>query len=81
MAALLTTQMQLPIELIICCSQSLTSKKIEQHSIGRHTCPCCSYTLLRHIDSQGIYWRCSHCYQEMPVLEDEIEKRYFFSIH
>jgi ribosomal protein L37AE/L43A len=74
MAASFTTQMQLPIELIICCSQSLISKKIERRSIGRHTCPCCSYTLLRHINSQGICWRCSHCYQEMPVLGNEIEK-------
>ncbi|OKH38072.1 hypothetical protein NIES2119_10955 [[Phormidium ambiguum] IAM M-71] len=30
------------------------------------TCPCCSNTLLRHIRSTGIYWFCSHCYQEMP---------------
>ena len=36
--------------------------------MNRHTCPCCSYTLLRHIRCGGIYWRCSHCYQEMPVL-------------
>ena len=36
--------------------------------MSRHTCPCCSYTLLRHIRCGGIYWRCSHCYQEMPVL-------------
>ncbi len=36
--------------------------------MSRHTCPCCSYTLLRHIRRGGIFWRCSHCYQEMPVL-------------
>lgn len=35
---------------------------------SQHTCPCCSYTLLRHIRWGGIYWRCSHCYQEMPIL-------------
>ncbi len=34
---------------------------------GKHTCPCCSYTLLRHLRWGDIYWRCSHCYQEMPV--------------
>lgn len=30
-------------------------------------CPCCSYPLLRHISSTGMYWYCSHCHQEMPV--------------
>ncbi len=34
---------------------------------SHHSCPCCSYGLLRHISNDGIYWRCSHCYQEMPV--------------
>jgi hypothetical protein len=38
------------------------------NSVWRHhSCPCCSYGLLRHISNDGIYWRCSHCYQEMPV--------------
>lgn len=32
-------------------------------------CPCCAYPLLRHIRSRGAYWFCSHCYQEMPVLD------------
>ena len=36
--------------------------------MSRHTCPCYSYTLFRHIRRGGIFWRCSHCYQEMPVL-------------
>jgi ribosomal protein L37AE/L43A len=40
-----------------------------RHSMmSKHTCPCCSYTLLRHLRLGGLYWRCSHCYQEMPVL-------------
>ncbi|HBQ99645.1 MAG TPA: hypothetical protein DD761_14220 [Cyanobacteria bacterium UBA11691] len=30
-------------------------------------CPCCSYPLLRHIRSTGMYWYCTHCHQEMPV--------------
>ncbi|BAY42803.1 pentapeptide repeat protein [Scytonema sp. HK-05] len=34
---------------------------------SQHRCPCCSYGLLRHMSVGGIYWRCSHCYQEMPV--------------
>jgi ribosomal protein L37AE/L43A len=35
--------------------------------ISRHTCPCCLYILLRHLGLGGLYWRCSHCYQEMPA--------------
>jgi hypothetical protein len=36
---------------------------------NQHDCPCCSYVLLRHVGLSGIYWRCSHCYQDMPVLD------------
>jgi ribosomal protein L37AE/L43A len=36
--------------------------------MSKHTCPCCSYTLLRHLSLGSLYWRCSHCYQEMPAL-------------
>ncbi|BAU66358.1 pentapeptide repeat protein [Stanieria sp. NIES-3757] len=35
--------------------------------MSQHTCPCCSYLLLRHLRLGGLYWRCSHCYQEMPA--------------
>jgi RNA recognition motif-containing protein len=35
---------------------------------SKHTCPCCSSTLLRHIRLGSIHWRCSHCRQEMPTL-------------
>ncbi len=48
-------------------SQGNTAIYIWQSMMSKHTCPCCSYTLLRHIRLGGIYWRCSHCYQEMPV--------------
>jgi ribosomal protein L37AE/L43A len=34
---------------------------------SKRTCPCCSYTLLRHIRWGGLYWHCSHCKQEMPA--------------
>ncbi|NHC36062.1 hypothetical protein [Scytonema millei] len=44
----------------------------EQSRLRKSTCPCCSYILLRHIDLAGIYWRCSHCYQEMPVYQPQI---------
>ncbi len=39
----------------------------KQLMLSNSTCPSCSYTLLRHISLRGIYWRCSHCYQEMPT--------------
>ena len=48
-------------------SQSHLSTKITQFMKGKYTCPCCSDTLLRHVCSRGVYWRCSYCYQEMPV--------------
>ncbi len=35
---------------------------------SKHTCSCCSYTLPRHIPLGIIHWRCSHFYQEMPIL-------------
>jgi ribosomal protein L37AE/L43A len=30
------------------------------------SCPCCSYSLLRHIRHNHIYWYCTHCRLEMP---------------
>jgi hypothetical protein len=39
---------------------------------ARQLCPCCSYVLLRHIRANQLYWRCGYCYQDMPVLEDNI---------
>ncbi len=41
-----------------------------QSMTTRHLCPCCSNTLLRHLDHGELYWRCSHCWQTMPVEED-----------
>ena len=38
-----------------------------QPMVNENACPCCSYTLLRHVSLEGISWRCSHCYQDMPV--------------
>lgn len=32
-------------------------------------CPCCSEPLLRHFRHGGVYWFCTHCWQEMPTLE------------
>lgn len=49
-------------------SQNNTAIYTRRSIMRKHTCPCCSCTLLRHIRLSGIYWRCSYCYQEMPVL-------------
>ncbi|HBB31151.1 MAG TPA: hypothetical protein DDZ80_31115 [Cyanobacteria bacterium UBA8803] len=32
-------------------------------------CPCCSAQLLPHIRHNHIYWFCSRCRQEMPVID------------
>jgi ribosomal protein L37AE/L43A len=32
------------------------------------TCPCCGEVLLRHARHAGVYWFCTHCWQEMPTL-------------
>jgi hypothetical protein len=42
--------------------------KTEYAMKRRSVCPCCSSILLRHIGLKGLYWRCSYCEQEMPVL-------------
>jgi ribosomal protein L37AE/L43A len=40
---------------------------IDRSMTNRHTCPCCSHVLLRHIDSTGLYWYCSHCHEKMAA--------------
>lgn len=54
-------------DLIAVYSQADISTKISQSMNRKYTCLCCSNALLRHISSKGVYWRCSHCYQEMPL--------------
>lgn len=51
-------------------TESKKSKAIHNQPtmLSKHICPCCSYTLLRHIRWGGLYWHCSHCHQEMPAL-------------
>ncbi len=39
--------------------------------MNRNYCPCCSYPLLQHTRTSGIFWFCRHCWQEMPVLSCE----------
>lgn len=36
--------------------------------LTKHSCPCCSQPLLRHISFRRTFWFCSHCHQEMPDL-------------
>jgi hypothetical protein len=35
------------------------------------TCPCCSNPLLRHIRNHQLTHFCRHCWQDMPVLEEQ----------
>jgi len=44
-----------------------TPMTLDQSLTNEHRCPCCSYVLLRHIRLDGVYWRCSHCHEEMPA--------------
>ncbi|NJL47487.1 MAG: hypothetical protein HC929_08330 [Leptolyngbyaceae cyanobacterium SM2_5_2] len=40
---------------------------LDQQMTSRHSCPCCSSVLLRHIRHGNVYWRCSHCRAAMAV--------------
>ncbi|MBA2749020.1 MAG: hypothetical protein H0U45_09840 [Tatlockia sp.] len=31
-------------------------------------CPCCGNPLLRHVRQSGVYWFCTSCWQEVPIL-------------
>jgi ribosomal protein L37AE/L43A len=61
-------------------SRQDTGTTLGQSMMIKHNCPCCSDTLLRHMRLGGLYWRCSSCNQEMPVLETsagtELDKPY-----
>lgn len=58
-------------------SRNSSSIKITQSLSSRHICLCCSSPLLRHICLGKLYWRCNHCYQAMPVMEDAKEMPLF----
>lgn len=70
MAVLTTKSTILRDRLALEKSWNSSSIGISQSMSSRHTCLCCSNLLLRHICSGKLYWRCSHCYQAMPVIED-----------
>jgi hypothetical protein len=42
---------------------------------NQNQCPCCSNPLLRHVSFNRTYWFCSHCYQEMPDIENILESK------
>lgn len=48
--------------------QDSHNRSIQKAMLERQICHCCSSHLLRHIRKGNIYWRCSHCRQEMPIL-------------
>ncbi|WP_199306682.1 hypothetical protein [Anabaena sphaerica] len=57
----------MPTNFVTGDSHDYLSIQIHQFMEDKYTCLCCSDTLLRHVCSRGVYWRCSSCYQEMPV--------------
>lgn len=67
MLALLTSSLALPRDLINGRKLRSINPTTKQSMSDRQTCLCCSNPLVRHIRLGGIYWRCSHCYQEMPI--------------
>jgi hypothetical protein len=80
MAVLTTKSTILRDRLALEKSWNSSSIGISQSMSSRHTCLCCSNLLLRHICSGKLYWRCSHCYQAMPVIEDA-ESMPLFVVH
>jgi ribosomal protein L37AE/L43A len=55
-------------KLLLVKSFESNSTRRDRSMNSRHRCPCCSDILLRHMRSGGLYWRCSHCHDDMPVL-------------
>lgn len=51
--------------------QESTVLYYRQPKISNYACPYCSYTLLRHLSLEGIFWRCSHCYQSMQMISTD----------
>ncbi len=33
-----------------------------------NSCPCCGSSLLRHARQGGVYWFCTSCWLEVPLL-------------
>lgn len=75
--AVLTTHSTILDRLVPEKHQHSSSIRIAQSMNDRHICLCCSNPLLRHINLGKLYWRCNHCYQSMPVMEDAKEMPLF----
>jgi hypothetical protein len=69
----LTTNLTTLDRLVLKESRNSSSIKLAQSMSSRQICLCCSNALLRHIHLGKVYWRCNHCYQAMPVIEDAKE--------
>lgn len=67
MQVLFTGSGQLRTKIVPRYSRETTHRAIRESMKIKSVCPCCSNILLRHARSREIYWRCSHCYQEMPA--------------
>ncbi len=37
-----------------------------------NNCPCCGSPLLRHARQGGLYWFCTSCRQDMPLLAGKL---------
>lgn len=42
-------------------------------------CPCCDYSLLRHVKMGKVYWFCPHCWQTMPNFEKRANKITYYN--
>lgn len=66
MLALITTSLK-SIALLNQGARVSVTTPFDRVMVAQHACPCCSYVLLRHIGAGGVYWRCSHCHEIMPI--------------
>ena len=39
------------------------------------SCPCCSSSMLLHLNRRRSYWFCNHCRLEMPNLNYEFKRK------
>ena len=48
-------------------ANAVQSFVLERSMTEQHSCPCCSYPLLRHICLSEVIWKCDHCYTDVGV--------------
>jgi ribosomal protein L37AE/L43A len=39
-----------------------------------NTCPCCGSPMLKHARQGGLYWFCTYCRQDMPILSGQLAR-------